>query len=214
MIRTLLRLLWKEGNERRELPEATENRLQAQVGQRGRVAAKLVSQGFLWTNAGSLCRLQPLAQKQGHIVYGVHQSRCRSGSRFDSNPAKRTSRGQDAKPLYGRTDWVKRCEEYRCGCDTDSRSSCVRNYRKQAATKERLFDDRPKQRVEKNQVPQVDHLSGWSRGMGNNNLNPNSKPDSAHQGTSEMNSSGPTPSQTLPGATAVPESNDRVQRAD
>ena len=36
-----------------ELPEATENRLQVQVGQRGRVAAKLVRGGLLWTNAGS-----------------------------------------------------------------------------------------------------------------------------------------------------------------
>ena len=34
MIRTLHQLLGKAGNEGRELPEATENRLQVQVGQR------------------------------------------------------------------------------------------------------------------------------------------------------------------------------------
>ncbi len=42
MICTLHRLLGKAGNERRELPEATENRLQVQVGQRERAGAKLV----------------------------------------------------------------------------------------------------------------------------------------------------------------------------
>jgi hypothetical protein len=36
MICTLHRLLGKAGNERRERPEATENRLQVQVGQGGR----------------------------------------------------------------------------------------------------------------------------------------------------------------------------------
>src|SRR5882724_9414052 len=53
------------------------------------VAAKLVSRGLLRANAGSLCRLQPLAQEQSRIVYRVHQSRCRGGSRSDSDPSKR-----------------------------------------------------------------------------------------------------------------------------
>ena len=37
MIYTLHRLLWKAANDWRELPEATENRSQVQVSQRGRV---------------------------------------------------------------------------------------------------------------------------------------------------------------------------------
>ena len=124
MICTLHRLLGKAGNERRELPEATENRLQFQVGERRRVAAKLVSQGLLWTNAGSLCRLQPLAQEQSHIVYRVHQGRCHCGSRFDSDPSKRSPRGHEAKPLRECADRVERGEEYSRGRDADSRSSC------------------------------------------------------------------------------------------
>jgi hypothetical protein len=59
----------------------------------------------------------------------------------------------------------------------------------------------------------MDHVSGWSGGM-SNDVDPNSKRDSAEQGGNKMNSSGPTPSQTLPRAASVPESNDRVQRAD
>ncbi len=84
-------------------------------------------------------------------------------------------------------------EEYSRGCDADSRSSRADDHRKQAATKKGLFDDWSKQPVEKNQVPQVDHVSGWSRGMGND-VAPNSKPDSAHQGGDKMNSTRPTPS--------------------
>ena len=75
MICTLHRLLGKASNERRELPEATENRSQVQVSRSWPVAAELVSQELLWTNAGSLCLLQPLAQEQGQIVYRVHQGR-------------------------------------------------------------------------------------------------------------------------------------------
>jgi len=172
-----------------------------------------VSQGLLWTNAGSLFRLQPLAQEQSHIVYRVHESRCRGGPRFDSDPSKCTPRGHEAKPLHECADRVERGEARSRGRDPDSRSNGAGNYRKQAATKEGLLDDRSQQRVEKNQVPQVDQVSGWSRGM-SNEVDPNSKPDSGHQGGTKMNSSGPTPSQTLPGAASVPESNDCLRRAD
>jgi len=47
-----------------------------------------------------------------------------------------------------------------------------------------------------------------------NDVDANSEPDSGHQGGNKMNSGGPTPSQTFPRATSVPESNDCVQRAD
>src|SRR6266446_8490215 len=89
------------------------------------VAAKLVSRGLLWTNAGSLCRLQPLAQEQSRIVYRVHQSRCRGGSRSDWDPSKRNPRCHEAKPLHECADRVERCEEYCRGRDADSRSSCA-----------------------------------------------------------------------------------------
>lgn len=47
-----------------------------------------------------------------------------------------------------------------------------------------------------------------------NDVDPNSKRDSAEQGCNKMNSSGPTSSETLPDAASVPESNDCVQGAD
>ncbi len=111
-------------------------------------------------NPGSLCRLQPLAQEQGQIVYRVHQSRCRGGSRFDSDPSKRSPRRHEAKPLHECADRVKRGEEYSRGRDADGRSSCAGYDWKQASTKKRLFDDWSEKRVEKNQVPEVDHMSG------------------------------------------------------
>ena len=111
MICTLHRLLWKAGNERRDLPEATENQSQVQVGQRGRVTAKLATRGFIWTNVGPPLGLQSLAQEQSHIVCRVHQSRSCGGGRFDSDPSKRSPRGQEAKPLHDRTEWVECGEE-------------------------------------------------------------------------------------------------------
>ncbi len=110
--------------------------------------AKLVSQGLLWTNAGSLCRLQPLAQEQSHIVYRVHQSRCRGRSRFDSDPSKSSPGGQESQPLPERGDWVECSEEYSRGRDPDSRSSRAGNYRKQAATEKGFFDNWSEQSVE------------------------------------------------------------------
>ncbi len=107
-----------------------------------------------------LCRLQSLAQEQSRIVYRVHQSRCRGGSRFDSDPPKRSSRRQEAEPLHERADWMECGEECSRGCDPDSRPSRAGNYRKQTSTKKRLFDDWSEQRVEKNQVPELDHVSG------------------------------------------------------
>src|SRR5260370_30667971 len=110
--------------------------------------AKLVSQGLLWTNAGSLCRLQSLAQEQSRIVYRVHQSRCRGRSRFDSDPSKRSPSGQEAKPLHERTDGVECGKEYSRGCDPDDRSSRAGNDREQASAKNGLFDDWSEEPVE------------------------------------------------------------------
>src|SRR5207248_461794 len=125
MICTRHHLVGKTDNERRELPEATENRLQVQVGQRGRVGAKLVSRGLLRTSAGSRCRLQRLAKEQSRIICRVHQSRCRGGSRFDSDPSERNPRCREAEPLHECADQVERGEEYSRGRDADSRSSCA-----------------------------------------------------------------------------------------
>ena len=58
-----------------------------------------------------LCRLQSLAAEQSRIVWRVHQTRCRSRSRFDSDPSIRSPRAQEAKPLYKRGDWVECGEE-------------------------------------------------------------------------------------------------------
>src|SRR5882724_3053217 len=82
-----------------------------------------------------LCRLQSLAQEQSRIVYRVHQSRCRGGSRVDSDPSKRNPRDQEAKPLHECTDWVECGEKCSRGCNPDSRSGRAGNYRKQAAAK-------------------------------------------------------------------------------
>jgi len=160
MICTRHHLVGKTDNERRELPEATENRLQVQVGQRGRVGAKLVSRGLLRTSAGSRCRLQRLAKEQSRIICRVHQSRCRGGSRFDSDPSERNPRCREAEPLHECADQVERGEEYSRGRDADSRSSCAGYDWKQTSTKKRLFDEWSEPRVEKNQVPEVDHVSG------------------------------------------------------
>ena len=62
-----------------------------------------------------LWRLQSLAQEQSRIVYRVHQSRCRGGPRIDSDLSKRSPRGQEAKPLHERADWVECGEEYSGG---------------------------------------------------------------------------------------------------
>ncbi len=84
MICTLHRLLWKAGNDWRELPEATENRLQVQVGQRGVKEGASRRNSRLDDSSGQmqvrLCRLQSLVQEQSRIVYRMHQSRCRGGS--------------------------------------------------------------------------------------------------------------------------------------
>jgi hypothetical protein len=159
------------------------------------------------------CSLQRLAQEQSRIVYRVHQSRCRGRPRSDSDPPKRSPRGHEAKPLHERGDWMECCEKCSRGCDPDSRSSRAGNDRKQAATKKGLFDDWSEQPVEKNQVPQVDHVSCWSRGM-SNDVDPNPKADSSQQRGNKMNSRGPNPSQKRPDTTSVPEPYDRVQRAD
>jgi hypothetical protein len=160
-------LLWNSRNERRELPEATENRLQVQVDQEGVSRRNLQLEDSSGQMRARLCRLQSLAQEQGRIVYRVHQSRCRGRSRFDSDPSKRRTRAQEAKPLHERGDWMECGEKCSRGRDADSRSSRAGNYRKQATTKKRLLDNWSEQPVDKNQVPQVDHVSGWSRGMGN-----------------------------------------------
>jgi hypothetical protein len=99
------------------------------------------------------------------------------------------------------------------GCDPDSQSSRAGNYRKQATTKKGLFDDRSEQPVDKNQVPQVNHVSGWSRGM-SNDVDPNSKPDPAQQGGNKMNSTRPNPSKKGPDLVSMSKPYDRVQRAD
>jgi hypothetical protein len=99
------------------------------------------------------------------------------------------------------------------GCDPDSQSSRAGNYRKQATTKKGLFDDRSEQPVDKNQVPQVNHVSGWSRGM-SNDVDPNSKPDPAHQSGNKMNSTTPNPSELCPNTMSMSEPYDCVQRTD
>jgi len=94
-------------------------------------------------------------------------------------------------------DRVERGEEHSRDRDADSRSSRAGNDGKQASTKKGLFDDWSKQPVEENQVPHVDHVSGWSRGM-SNDVDPNSKPDPAQQGGNKMNSTRPDPSKKGP----------------
>jgi hypothetical protein len=115
--------------------------------------------------------------------------------------------------LHERAYGVERAEKYGRDYDADSRSSCAGYDWKQTSTKEGLLNDRPQQRVEKNQVPQADYVSGWSRGMGND-VDPNPKPDSGYQGGNKMNPTGPTPSQKRPHIASMSEPYDRVQRAD
>jgi len=67
--------LWKSGTERRGPPEATENRSQVQVGQRGRVAAKLAPRGFIWTNAGPLVPSTKLGTRtKSHCISRASES--------------------------------------------------------------------------------------------------------------------------------------------
>jgi len=210
---TLHQLLWKSGTQRRELPEATENGSQVQVGQRGRIAVKLRLEDSSGPTGASFCRLQSLAQEQSRIVYRVHQSRGRGRPRSDSDPSKRGPRGREANPLHERANGVERGEDYSRGCDADRRSTRARNDRKQAAPKKGLFDDWSKQPVEENQVPKVDHVSGWSRGT-SNDVDPNSKPDPAEYSGNQMNSTRPNPSEKGPDLVSMSEPYDRVQRAD
>lgn len=162
------------------------------------------------TNARLFLSPKTPGRERSHIICRVHQARHGGRPGSNSDPPKRCPRAQEAKPLHERSNWMECGEKRSRGRDADSRSSRAGNHRKQATTKEGLLDDRSQQPVEKNQVPQVDHVSAWTRGM-SNDVDPNSKPDSAQQGGNKMNSSGPTPSQTLPDAASLPESNDCVQ---
>jgi len=115
--------------------------------------------------------------------------------------------------LRERGDWVECGEECGRGRDADSRSRRAGNYREQAATEKGLFDDWSKHPVQENQVPQADHVSGWSGGMGND-VNSNPKADSASQGGNKMNSPRPNPSKKGPDMGSMSEPYDRVLRTD
>ena len=102
---------------------------------------KWVTESASWRNSqiedssgpmhARFCSLQRLAQEQSRIVYGVHESRSCGGSRFDSDPSKRSPRGHEAKPLHESVDWMECGEKCSRGCDSDSRSSRAGNDRKQ-----------------------------------------------------------------------------------